>query len=81
MPDRKEKSSWLSRLLPRRGNVLEVKLGYNPNSSSIGADLTPIVLFSGFLALVVPSLILYLKTRTPKGAGEPVGGSSSSSSG
>ncbi len=79
MSDRKEKSSWLSRLLPRRGKVLEVKLGYNPNSSSIGADLTPIVLFSGFLALVVPSLVLYLKTRTPKGAGEPMGGGSGSS--
>ena len=62
----------LRQLSPRKGRVLEVKLGYNPNSSSIGADLTPILLFSSFLSVAVPSLVLFLKSRSG-GKGEPLG--------
>jgi len=52
--------------------VLEVKFGYNPNSSSIGADLTPLLIFASALTFVVPAVAIYLKSHTKPGAGEPL---------
>ncbi|MCW5830634.1 MAG: hypothetical protein KIT79_15105 [Deltaproteobacteria bacterium] len=72
-------SFWSKWILPwkrRRGRVLEVKFGYNPNSSSIGADLTPLVIFSGFLMVAIPVISAYLRSRVKPGHGEPMPGQS-----
>jgi len=63
----------LQGLFRPRGRVLEVRFGYNPNSSSLGADLTPLLLLSGLLTIAVPSLLIYFQARTKKGEGSPVG--------
>ncbi len=41
-------------VLRRRGRVLAVKLGYNPNSSSLGADVTFLVLGAASIAILAP---------------------------
>ncbi|MBI2894703.1 MAG: hypothetical protein HYY06_14205 [Deltaproteobacteria bacterium] len=41
-------------LFRRRGRVLAVKLGYNPNSSSLGADVTFLVLGAASIAILAP---------------------------
>ncbi len=57
-----------------KGRVLEVKFGYNPNSSSIGADLTPLLIFASALTFIVPAVVIYLKSHTKPGGGEPLPG-------
>lgn len=42
------------KLLHRRGRVLAVKLGYNPNSSSLGADVTFLVLGAASISILAP---------------------------
>ena len=36
------------------GKILKLKTGYNPNSSSIGTNLTPLLIGGAVLALAVP---------------------------
>lgn len=43
-------------LLRRRGKVLAVKLGYNPNSSSLGADVTFLLLGASAITVLAPAL-------------------------
>ena len=51
------------RLLRRRGRILAVKWGYNPNSSSLGVDVT-FLLFGIFaIALLTPLVGLLLRAR------------------
>lgn len=45
-----------------RGRVLRVKLGFNPNSSSIGTNLTPLLL-GGFVALIAAPVVSFLVAR------------------
>jgi len=44
----------LLRRFRRRGKVLAVKLGYNPNSSSLGADVTFLILGASAIAILGP---------------------------
>jgi hypothetical protein len=55
----------LSRLFPKRGRVLAVKWGYNPNSSSLGVDVTFLLFGMAAIAFLTPlvSLIIRLKAR------------------
>jgi hypothetical protein len=51
------------RLFRRRGRILAVKWGYNPNSSSLGVDVTFLLFGMAFVALVTPIVALLLRTR------------------
>jgi hypothetical protein len=53
-------------LFRRRGRVLAVKWGYNPNSSSLGVDVTFLLFGMAAVALLTPiiSLILRMRRRT-----------------
>lgn len=52
--------SWTSRRA-RRGRILAVKWGYNPNSSSLGVDVTFLLFGLSFLTLLTPLLGLLLR--------------------
>jgi hypothetical protein len=47
----------------RRGRVLAVKWGYNPNSSSLGVDVTFLLFGMAAVALLTPIISLILRTR------------------
>lgn len=49
--------------LHRRGRILAVKWGYNPNSSSLGVDITFLLFGMTFVALVTPLVALLLRAR------------------
>lgn len=51
---------WFSR---RRGRILAVKWGYNPNSSSLGVDVTFLLFGMAAVALLTPIIALFLRTR------------------
>jgi len=59
----------------RRGRILAVKWGYNPNSSSLGVDVTFLLFGLSFLTLLTPivGLILRLQARrkNPSPPGSP----------
>lgn len=61
--------SGLRARLTRRGKVLAVKLGYNPNSSSLGADVTFLLLGSAAVSVLGPVIAaavrLALRKRPP----------------
>jgi hypothetical protein len=46
-----------------RGRILAVKWGYNPNSSSLGVDVTFLLFGMAFIALATPIVALFLRTR------------------
>jgi hypothetical protein len=60
---------------PRRGRILAVKWGYNPNSSSLGVDVTFLLFGMAFVALLTPIVSLLLRARRaalpPPVEGEP----------
>jgi hypothetical protein len=47
----------------RRGRILAVKWGYNPNSSSLGVDVTFLLFGMAAVALLTPIVSLLLRTR------------------
>jgi hypothetical protein len=49
------------RLFRRRGRVLAVKWGYNPNSSSLGVDVTFLLFGLSIITLLTPLLGLFLR--------------------
>ena len=51
-----------------KGRVLKIKTGYNPNSSSIGTNLSPLLIAGAILSIVVPILtfIFVRKIRKKK---------------
>ncbi len=53
--------SLLARRRRRRGRILAVKWGYNPNSSSLGVDVTFLLFGLSFLTLLTPLLGLFLR--------------------
>lgn len=55
----------------RRGRVLATKLGLNPNSSSLGADVTFLLLGASALGLFTPMIAALLRLRRPAVAGDP----------
>ncbi len=56
------RSAW-RRLFPPRGRVLAVKWGYNPNSSSLGVDVTFLLFGMAAVALLTPLISLLLRSR------------------
>lgn len=61
----------MSRLLPRRraGRVLAVKWGYNPNSSSLGVDVTFLLFGLSIITLLTPLLGLLLRWQAGRRIG------------
>ncbi len=51
-------------------DILAVKWGYNPNSSSLGVDVTFLLFGISAMTLVTPLVGWWLRART-KGAGTP----------
>jgi hypothetical protein len=50
----------------RRGRILAVKWGLNPNSSSLGVDVTFLLFGAGFVALLTPIVGAMLRLRRKK---------------
>ena len=51
--------------LVRRGRILAIKWGMNPNSSSLGVDVTFLLVGATALAMVTPVLGALLRWRRP----------------
>jgi hypothetical protein len=49
-----------------RGKILAVKWGMNPNSSSLGVDVTFLLFGAAALAMATPVLGALLRWRKPK---------------
>ena len=49
--------------MARRGRILAVKWGYNPNSSSLGVDVTFLLFGMAAIALLTPIISLFLRAR------------------
>jgi hypothetical protein len=47
----------------RQGRILAVKWGYNPNSSSLGVDVTFLLFGMAAVALLTPLIALLLRAR------------------
>ena len=52
--------------MARRGKILAVKWGYNPNSSSLGVDVTFLLFGMAAIALLTPIVSLFLRSRRAK---------------
>src|SRR5438067_133635 len=52
----------------RRGKVLAVKWGYNPNSSSLGVDVTFLLFGMAAIAFFTPIISLFLRSGRVDGA-------------
>ena len=53
-------------LRPGKGRILAVKWGYNPNSSSLGVDVTFLLLGATAVALATPVSGALLRARRPR---------------
>jgi hypothetical protein len=51
------------RWLRPRGRIYSVKWGYNPNSSSLGVDVTFLLFGMAAVALLTPIIALFLRAR------------------
>jgi hypothetical protein len=49
----------------RRGRILAIKWGMNPNSSSLGVDVTFLLIGATALAIVTPVIGALLRWRKP----------------
>lgn len=54
-----------------RGRILAIKWGMNPNSSSLGVDVTFLLLGATTLAIVTPMIGALLRWRRPAPATPP----------
>ncbi len=59
--------------MARRGRILAIKWGMNPNSSSLGVDVTFLLVGATALAVVTPVIGALLRWRRP-GRPEPAPG-------
>ena len=50
----------------KKGRILAVKWGLNPNSSSLGVDVTFLLFGAGFVALLTPVVGALLRMRKRK---------------
>src|SRR5262245_43740943 len=57
---------WWRARRARRGRILAVKLGYNPNSSSLGVDVTFLLFGMAAVALLTPIVGLLVRSRRIK---------------
>ncbi|MBL0216942.1 MAG: hypothetical protein IPQ07_24070 [Myxococcales bacterium] len=56
----------------KRGRILAIKWGMNPNSSSLGVDVTFLLLGATALAVVTPVIGALLRWRRPAPPPPPV---------
>ena len=56
--------TWYARRV-KRGKILAIKWGMNPNSSSLGVDVTFLLVGATALAIVTPVLGALLRWRKP----------------
>jgi hypothetical protein len=54
--------------VPRRGRILAIKWGLNPNSSSLGVDVTFLLVGATALAMVTPVIGALLRRRARRAA-------------
>ena len=54
----------------RRGRILKIKRGFNPNSSSLGFDVTFLLTSVGGLSLFTAFVSAILRVRRPRPHGE-----------
>jgi hypothetical protein len=54
--------------MARRGKILAVKWGMNPNSSSLGVDVTFLLFGAAAVAMATPVLGALLRWRKPQAA-------------
>ena len=54
-----------------RGRILAIKWGMNPNSSSLGVDVTFLLFGAAALSLATPVISALIRWRKPKDAAEP----------
>ena len=57
----------------KRGRILAVKWGMNPNSSSLGVDVTFLLVGATALAVVTPIIGALLRWRKPVKTDDPSG--------
>lgn len=62
--------------LARRG-LLSVRFGFNPNSSSLGADLTGLLLGASGAMLLAVAVSIWIRLTARLGGGTPHGSPSS----
>ena len=55
----------------RRGKILAVKWGLNPNSSSLGVDVTFLLLGAAAVAIATPVVAALLRLRRGRGDASP----------
>lgn len=65
---------------PRRG-VLSVRFGFNPNSSSLGADLTGLILGGTGAMLLAVAVSVWIRLTARAGGGAPHGTASGDGTG
>ena len=58
-------------VMAKRGRILAVKWGYNPNSSSLGVDVTFLLFGMAAIALLTPIISLFLRARRARPAPPP----------
>ncbi len=46
-----------------KGKILKYKSGYNPNSSSIGTNLTPLLIGGAVISLCIPIISIFVARR------------------
>ncbi len=56
----------------RRGRILAIKWGVNPNSSSLGVDVTFLLVGATALSMVTPLVGALLRWRRPAAVAEPI---------
>ncbi len=47
----------------QKGKILKIKTGYNPNSSSIGTDLTPLLIGGSIISLLIPVITIIVSRK------------------
>lgn len=63
--------------LGKRKGLLSVRFGFNPNSSSLGADLTGLLLGASGAMLLSVAVSMWIRLTARLGGGTPHGSSSS----
>lgn len=50
----------------KKGRILKVKAGFNPNSSSIGTNLTPLIILGSVVSVALPVISLIVARKLKK---------------
>jgi len=62
--------------MKKRRGLLSVRFGFNPNSSSLGADLTGLLLGGTGAMLLAAAVSVWIRLTARAGAGSPHGSAS-----